>query len=102
MTTDVAELGRHARTYHGFTLGVKWFCIHMATLLTLLVLWFCTPVGLPGAVAMAVIVFAILAYAMRRFLAHSTENDSGTLVPGISSEQLERGPIDPSMTPTMS
>lgn len=79
MTTSVAEIKRHARTYHGFTLAVKWFSIHLATLLTLLVLWFCAPVGFAGAAVCAAIVLAAGVWAMNHGLAHSTEDESGKL-----------------------
>ena len=81
MTTSAVELQRHARTYHGFTLAVKWFCIHFATLATLLIGWFATPLGFVGAVITAAIVFAVGVWAMNHGLAHSTENDNGELAP---------------------
>jgi hypothetical protein len=86
MTTSAAELQRHARTYHGFTLGVKWFCIHFATLATLLILWFATPAGFLGAVVAAAIVFAVGVWAMNRFLAHSTESEDGELIAAIRND----------------
>jgi hypothetical protein len=74
---------------------VKWFCIHLATLLVLLIGWFATPIGFLGAFILAAIVFAIAVWAMRHGLAHSTENDTGALIPGVTSEQLERGVFRP-------
>ncbi|HEX3917493.1 MAG TPA: aa3-type cytochrome c oxidase subunit IV [Caulobacteraceae bacterium] len=66
----------HGRTFHGFTLGVKWFCLHLATLLTLLVISFCTPAGLGIGIVAAVVVMAVGVYAMNHGLNHSTEHDS--------------------------
>ena len=79
MTTSGAEVLRHARTYHGFTLAVKWFCIHAATLITLLVTWFATPAGFVGAVVLAAIVLAGGIWAMNHGLAHSTDEDDAQL-----------------------
>jgi hypothetical protein len=91
MTTS-AELQRHARTYHGFMLGVKWFCIHLATLLTLLIIWFATPAGFVGAVVGAAIVYAAAIWAMNQFLAHSTESEDGELIAAIRSGDEAQGP----------
>jgi membrane protein implicated in regulation of membrane protease activity len=91
MTTSAAEWQRHARTYHGFTLAVKWFCIHLATLITLLVVWFATPAGFVGAVVTAAIVYAVAIWAMNRFLAHSTENDNGELAEVTEAEHQSGG-----------
>jgi hypothetical protein len=71
-----AILAFHARTFHGFTLGVKWFCVHLATLLTLLVVSFCTPAGLGVGILAAIVVLAIGVYAMNHGLNHSTEQES--------------------------
>jgi len=75
MTTSGAEVQRHARTYHGFTLAVKWFCIGMGTLISLLIAWFATPAGFLGAVVLAAIVLAGGIWAMNHGLAHSTDQD---------------------------
>jgi hypothetical protein len=75
MTTSGAEVLRHAKTYHGFTLGLKWFCIHAATLIVLLVTWFATPAGLAGGVVLAAIVYAGGIWAMNHGLEHSTESE---------------------------
>jgi hypothetical protein len=73
-------LEAHARTFHGFTLGVKWFCISLATLLAFLVIGFCTPAGWGDGLIAAIVVAAIGVYAMNHGLAHSTEDES--LPPG--------------------
>jgi hypothetical protein len=93
MTTSASELTRHARTYHGFMLGVKWFCIHLGALLVLLITWFATPVGFFGALALALIAYAVAIWAMNHGLSHSTENDTGRLAQGHSSEDVEAGRI---------
>jgi hypothetical protein len=87
MTTGAVELQRHARTYHGFTLAVKWFCIDFATLATLLIGWFATPLGFAGAAIMAAIVFAVGVWAMNHGLAHSTENDNHELAAPAERQQ---------------
>lgn len=74
--TNEQILKAHARTFHGFTLGVKWFCVHLAVLLTFLVITFATHAGVLWGIIAAVVVACVLVYAMRHGLAHSTENDS--------------------------
>ncbi|HVM98832.1 MAG TPA: aa3-type cytochrome c oxidase subunit IV [Caulobacteraceae bacterium] len=93
MTTSAGELTSHARTYHGFMLGMKWACIHLGALITLLIMWFATPVGFLAALITAAIVYGVGIWAMNHGLAHSTENDTGRLAPGHSSEDVERGQI---------
>jgi hypothetical protein len=83
MTTSGAEIVRHARTYHGFMLALKWFCIHLGTLLTLLIAWFATPLGFAGAVVLAAIVFAGGVWAMNHGLAHSTEDDDARVAEAL-------------------
>jgi hypothetical protein len=83
VTTSANELERHAHTYHGFMLGMKWVAIGLATMITLLILWFATPVGFLGAVVGAAIVLAGAIWAMNRFLAHSTESEDGELIAAI-------------------
>ena len=89
MTTSANELERHAHTYHGFMLGMKWVAINLATLITLLVLWFATPVGFVGAVVGAAIVLAAAIWAMNSFLAHSTESEDGELIAAIKRGRAE-------------
>jgi membrane protein implicated in regulation of membrane protease activity len=60
-------------------LGLKWVCISIATVIVLLVTWFATPAGFWGAVFIAAIVFIVAAWAMGRFLSHSTEEDDAEL-----------------------
>lgn len=70
------EIDVHARTYHGFMLGVKWMAIHLAVALVFLVLWFCTQASFFGALIGALLVLAAGVLAMRHGLAHSTERDN--------------------------
>jgi hypothetical protein len=79
MATTAAEALRHAKTYHRFMLGLKWVCIGMGTLVTLLVMWFATPAGFWGGLFCAAIVFAVGAWAMNHGLNHSTESDDVAL-----------------------
>ena len=69
----------HAETYHRFMLGVKWFSLHLAALLVLLVLWFATPAGFGGGLVAAIVIMAAGIYALRHGLNHSTERDSLSL-----------------------
>jgi Bacterial aa3 type cytochrome c oxidase subunit IV len=69
-------LATHAHTFHRFMLGVKWFCIHLAALLSFLVISFCTGAGWGLGIGAAVVVVAVGVYAMNHGLARSTENGS--------------------------
>jgi hypothetical protein len=71
-----SEISVHARTYHGFMLGVKWMAIHLAVILVFLVLWFCTSAGFLGALIGALLVLGAGVFAMSHGLAHSTEQDN--------------------------
>lgn len=39
------ELLAHERTYHAFSVLVRWSCVGLAVLITTLTLWFATPAG---------------------------------------------------------
>lgn len=69
-------LEAHGRTFHGFTLAVKVFCAHIATILTFLVISFCTPAGWGWGIVAAIVVAAVAVYALTHGLAHSTEEES--------------------------
>lgn len=71
--TGPAELAVHSTNYHRFMLAVKWFGIHLAALLALLTLWFCTPAGFVAGLIAAIVVVAVGAYAMTHGLNHSSE-----------------------------
>jgi hypothetical protein len=69
-------LATHAHTFHRFMLGMKWCCIHLAALLSFLVISFCTSAGWGVGVVAAIVVVAVGVYAMNHGLAHSTEDGS--------------------------
>jgi hypothetical protein len=75
-TESESVLQAHGRTFHGFMLGVKWFCSTLATLMTFLVISFCTSAGWGVALLAAIIVAAVAIFAMNHGLAHSTEEES--------------------------
>ncbi|HEX4740943.1 MAG TPA: aa3-type cytochrome c oxidase subunit IV [Caulobacteraceae bacterium] len=69
---DVAE---QARTYRAFGNMAKWFSLHIAVLVVMLVLWFClgaTFLGglIPGAILLALGVYFLRATPVRN---HDTE-----------------------------
>jgi hypothetical protein len=73
--TDEIELTHHADAYHHFMLGVKWSALTLGVLITFFTLWFCTPAGFFGGLIAAIVVLTVGVWAMRHFLAHSTERD---------------------------
>jgi Bacterial aa3 type cytochrome c oxidase subunit IV len=75
-TDPESILEAHGRTFHGFTLAVKSFCACLATIMTFLVISFCTPAGVGVGLVAAVVVAAIAIYALTHGLNHSTEEDS--------------------------
>lgn len=79
MTTSGAEVLRHARTYHGFMLGMKWVCIGLGTLISLLVVWFATPLGFWGGLFCGAVILAGGAWAMNHGLNQSTEAEDAEL-----------------------
>lgn len=84
---STAEIIRHANTYHRFMLGVKWAMIHMAALLTFLVLGFATNAGFFAGLVAGLVVFLIGVWAMRHGLNHSSEEE---VVPQIIGRPLRR------------
>jgi len=74
--TEAGQFQAHAHTFHSFMLAVKWFCIHLAAVLSFLVLTFCTGAGWGFGVLAALAVIAVGVYAMNHGLAHSTEAGS--------------------------
>jgi hypothetical protein len=79
MATSSTEALTHATTYHRFMLGMKWVCISIGTMITLLVTSFATPVGFWGGLFFAAIVLAVGAWAMNHGLNRSTEAEDGEL-----------------------
>lgn len=73
---EKTEIDIHARTYHRFSLAVKWFAIHLAVIAVFLTLWFATPAGFGWALIAAIVVAALGVWAMRHGLAHSSEGES--------------------------
>jgi hypothetical protein len=69
-------LEAHGRTFHGFTLGVKIFCAHIATIMTFLVIAFCTPAGWGWGLVAAIVVAAVAIFALTHGLNHSSEEES--------------------------
>jgi hypothetical protein len=53
------ELLAHERTYHAFSILVRWCMLGTATVITTLTLWFASPVGFLGGVIIGAVVFAI-------------------------------------------
>ena len=75
-TDSESILEAHGRTFHGFTLGVKTFCAFLATVMTFLIVGFCTPAGWGLGLLAAIIVAAVAIFALTHGLNHSTEEDS--------------------------
>lgn len=75
-TDQESILEAHGRTFHGFTLGMKVFCAHLAVIMTFLVTAFCTPAGWGWGLIAAIIVAAAALYALTHGLNHSSEEAS--------------------------
>jgi len=75
-TDPESILEAHGRTFHGFTLGVKIFCAHLAVIMTFLITAFATPAGWIWGLIAAIIVAAAAIYALTHGLNHSTEEAS--------------------------
>ena len=73
----VEDFAVRAVSYHRFMLGVKWVAIVLGAVVLSLVISFCTQAGIIAGVFAGLIVVAIGAWAMRAFLAHSTEAEMG-------------------------
>jgi hypothetical protein len=70
-----ALLVAHARTYHAFTLLIKWVCIALGTTLAFLVTSFGAGAGMGWGFVLAILVGAAGIYAMRHGLSHSSEEE---------------------------
>ena len=74
---DPTSLARaHARSYHSFTLLLKWGLLHLAVILVFLVTTFCTPAGWGLGLFFAILVAAIGIWALTHGLNHSSEAGS--------------------------
>ncbi len=74
--TPRAELMVHARNYHRFMLGVKWFSLHVTAIVVFLTLSFCTSAGLGWGLLAGLVVIGVGVYAMRHGLSHSSETET--------------------------
>ena len=57
--TGKPELLAHERTYHGFSILLRWCMLGLATVITTLTLWFASPAGFWGGLIIGVVVFAV-------------------------------------------
>ena len=73
----VEDFEVRAETYHRFMLGVKWVAIVLGAVILALAISFCTQAGIFAGIFAGLIVLALGAWAMRAFLAHSTEAEMG-------------------------
>jgi hypothetical protein len=73
----VEDFEVRAVTYHRFMLGVKWVAIVLGAVILALAVSFCTQAGIFAGIFAGLIVLALGAWAMRAFLAHSTEAEMG-------------------------
>lgn len=60
------DLLAHERTYHAFNMLLRWSMLGLATGLTLLTIWFATPVGFLGGLIFAAIVWIAGYYGLVR------------------------------------
>ena len=66
-TMDVVT---HERTYHAFNMLLRWSMLGLATGLTMLTIWFATPIGFLGALVTGIIVWLAGYYGLVRHEAH--------------------------------
>ena len=57
--TGKPELQAHERTYHGFSILLRWCMLGLATAITTLTLWFATSAGFLGGLVVGIVVFAV-------------------------------------------
>jgi thiamine transporter ThiT len=77
LPNPVEDFEARAVTYHRFMLGVKWVAIVLGAVILALAISFCTQAGIFAGLFAGLIVLAVGAWAMRAFLAHSTEAEMG-------------------------
>ena len=73
---ETAEVAVHAAGYHKFSLLVKWVMVVAATTIPFLVIWFATPAGFWGGLAVGLVILAAGIFALRHGWAHSSEDES--------------------------
>lgn len=64
------DLLAHERTYHAFNMLVRWAMLGLATGITMLTLWFATPIGFLGALITGVVVWVVGYFGLIRKEAH--------------------------------
>jgi len=57
--TGKPDLLAHERTYHGFSILLRWCMLGLATVIPTLTLWFATPAGFWGGLIAGIVVFAV-------------------------------------------
>jgi len=57
--TDKPDLLAHERTYHGFSILLRWCMLGLATAITALTVWFATAIGFWGGLIIGIVVFAV-------------------------------------------
>jgi|HubBroStandDraft_4_1064222.scaffolds.fasta_scaffold224943_1 hypothetical protein len=77
LPNPVEDFEARAVTYHRFMLGVKWVAIVLGAVILALAISFCTQAGIFAGLLAGLVVLAVGAWAMRAFLAHSTEAEMG-------------------------
>ncbi|MBI1683600.1 aa3-type cytochrome c oxidase subunit IV [Caulobacter hibisci] len=60
------DLLSHERTYHGFSILIRWAIVGLAVALTTLILWFATPAGFLGGAVVGVLLAVAGYYAVIR------------------------------------
>lgn len=64
------ELLAHERTYKGFNVLLRWCMVLLAVSILTLTLWFATPAGFIGAVAVGFVTFIVGYWGLIRHEAH--------------------------------
>lgn len=60
------DLLAHERTYHAFNMLLRWSMLGLATGLTMLTIWFATPIGFAGALITGIVVWVAGYYGLVR------------------------------------
>lgn len=64
------DLLAHERTYHAFNMLVRWAMLGLATGLTMLTIWFATPIGFVGGLAAGIVIWVAGYFGLVRKEAH--------------------------------